>query len=186
MTTRRRVGPKIPYGPGEFEKALAIHGLKPVQVVRPKITYHAGPNEFDISYGPVRVEPIQVHEDMLLKAHAEFVRLRDFLKAHDFLDGPRDRKNPYIPEVHYSPPRCVPNRDPPDWLIEILVRRVAKTLRAEPSIKVRDMWGRLDRPVTFTRFRDGPESIWAKAHALNDKPLDKSNRGRKIGWRKKK
>jgi hypothetical protein len=159
MTTRRRVGLKI--------------------------THYADAKELGIVYGPVRVvrvEPIPVDEDMLLKAHAEFVRLRAFLKAHDFLDGPKDRKNPYIGESHYSPPQGVPDPDPPDFIVEILVHTVAKTLSAEPSIKVRDMWGRLDRRVTWTRFRDGPESIWAKAHALAGM---KRRRGPKKGPRKK-
>jgi hypothetical protein len=71
-------------------------------------------------------------------------------------------------------------------MVELWTRIVAKTLRDDPSIKVRDLWERLHRPVTFTRFRDGPESIWAKAHALNGAPLGKNNRGRKIGWRKEK
>jgi hypothetical protein len=149
-----------------------------------RVLRYDGPNDYEISFGPTRVDPVPVNENMLLKAHAEFVRLRAFLKAHDFMDGPKDGKNPFIGESHLSL-NGVPDPNPPDWLVEILVRRVARTLRAEPSITQAEMWERLGRPVSWTRFRGGRKSIWAKAHALNGKTLGLSNRGRKIGWRKK-
>jgi hypothetical protein len=148
-----------------------------------RVLRYGGPNDFEIIYGPTRIEPVPVDENMLLKAHAEFVRLRAFLKAHDFLDGPKDHKNPYTPEVHSSGPPGLRDPHPPDWLYKILTRKVANTLRAEPSIEVREMWERLGRPVTWTRFRDGPESMWAKAHALNGL---KRRRGPKKGPRKRK
>jgi hypothetical protein len=149
-----------------------------------------GPNDWELICGPACIEPITVDEQMLLqaqtdylKAHADYVRLGAFLKAHNFPDGLKNGKNPFIGEWRSSGPPGKPDPNPPGWLVEILIRKVARTLRAEPSIEVKAMWERLGRPVTWTRFRDGAASIWAKAYALAG---IKRRRGPKKGPRKRK
>jgi hypothetical protein len=82
MTTRPQLRP-IAGGPDEFEEGVA---------------YHHAPGEFDIAHRPVHVELTPVDKIMLLQAHAGYVRLRAFLKEHNFLSGPEDGNNPFLGE----------------------------------------------------------------------------------------
>jgi hypothetical protein len=72
-----------------------------------------------------------------------------------------------------------------EWTTAFEVALTAKLLRDNPSTKLNDAYWEIGG------FRSGPSLnkfrsvIWPAAHARNGKPIGKSNRGRKIGWRKK-
>jgi hypothetical protein len=99
----------------------------------------------------------------LLKAHAEYVRLRAFLKEHDFLNGPKDGENPFIGVRHYFPPLGIPNPNPTKYFIAIIIQAAARVLRQEPRIGINPLLERLERPLTLNRFRT---DVWLQAHSM--------------------